>query len=82
MKGLTAERRIMKPATPDFTPAPPLALVAAGKPDPWLYIPGKTTHWVPVYVSNCPPARRLDAVKYALAREGYWVEECAVPRVS
>lgn len=72
----------MKPATPDFTPAAPLALVAAGKPDPWLYIPGKTTDWVPVYVSNCPPASRLDAVKRVLAQEGYWVEECAVPRVS
>ena len=72
----------MLPATPDFSPAPPLALVALGKPDPWIYIPGKMTQWVPVCVTNCPAARHLDAVIYALAREGYWVEECAVPRVS
>ena len=36
----------MQPATPDFSPAPPLALVAAGAPDPWIYIPGKMTQWV------------------------------------
>ena len=72
----------MPPATPEFTPAPQLALVAAGNPDPWMYIPGKMTSWSPVYVSNCPKDRRLDAVKYALTQEGYWVEECAVPRVS
>lgn len=72
----------MLPATPDFTPAAPLALVAAGKPDPWIYIPGKMSKWAPVYVTNCPAARRLDAIISALTREGYWVEECAVPRVS
>ena len=78
----------MLPATPDFSPAPPLALVAIGKPDPWIYIPGKMTQWAPVYVTNCPAvrrldgpaARRLDAVIYALAREGYWVEQCSSPR--
>lgn len=72
----------MLPAMPDFSPAPPLALVASGKPDPWIYIPGKMTHGAQVYVTNCPAARRLDAVICALTKEGYWVEECAVPRVS
>lgn len=70
----------MLPATPDFSPAPPLALVALGKPDPWIYIPGKMTQWAQVYVTNCPAARRLDAVIRALAREGYWVEQCSSPR--
>ena len=70
----------MPPATPDFTPAPPLALVAAGSPDPWMYIPGKMSRWAPVYVANCPKGHRLDAVILALTREGYWVEKCAKPR--
>ena len=70
----------MLPATPDFSTAPPLALVASGTPDPWLYIPGKMSKWVPVYVANCPATRRLDAVIYALTHEGYWVEQCSSPR--
>ena len=68
------------PTEPNFSPAPPLALVAAGTPDPWIYIPGKMSKWAPVYVANCPAARRLDAVICALAREGYWVEQCSSPR--
>ena len=72
--------RIMLPATPDFSPAPPLALVAAGTPDPWIYIPGKMSKWAQVYVTNCPAARRLDAVIRALTLEGYWVEQCSSPR--
>ena len=71
----------MLPATPDLTPAPPLALVASGTPDPWMYIPGKMSRWAPVYVANCPKDRRLGAVILALTREGYWVEKCAKPRV-
>ena len=70
----------MKPATPDFTPALPLALVAAGTPDPWVYIPGKMSRWAPVYVVNCPKDRRLDVVILELTREGYWVEKCTKPR--
>ena len=68
------------PSKPDFSPAPQLALVAAGKPDPWLYIPGKMSQWAPVYVTNCPATHRLDAIIYALVHEGYWVEQCSSPR--
>lgn len=70
------------PTKPDFSPAPPLALVASGKLGPWIYIPGKMTRWEPVYVANCPKDRRLDAVIFALTHEGYWVEKCAKPRVN
>ena len=72
------------PTKPEFAPAPQLALVVntydgAG---PWLYVPARATGWVPVFVSNCPPAYRMEALKQALRAEGFWVEECAAPRFS
>lgn len=73
-----------KPATPEFVPAMQLALVANTRngADPWLSVPARATGWVPVFVSNCPPARRMEAVKQALRAEGFWVEECSSPRFS
>lgn len=71
-----------KPSAPEFAPAMQLALVANTRngADPWLSIPAQGTGWVPVFVSNCPPAGRAEAVKQALRAEGFWVEECSSPR--
>ena len=73
-----------KPSAPEFVPAMQLALVAntCDSADPWLYVPARATGWVPVFVSNCPPARRMEALKQALRAEGFWVEECSSPRFS
>lgn len=73
-----------KPPAPEFAPAMQLALVASTRDgaDPWLSIPAQGTGWVQVFVGNCPPARRMEAVKQALRAEGFWVEECSSPRFS
>lgn len=73
-----------KPSTPEFVPAMQLALVAntRNSADPWVSIPARATGWVQVFVGNCPPAHRMEALKQALRVEGFWVEECSSPRFS
>lgn len=75
---------MLKPSAPEFAPAMQLALVAntRNSADPWVSIPARATGWVQVFVSNCPPAYRMEAVKQALRAEGFWVEECSSPRFS
>lgn len=71
-----------KPSAPEFAPAMQLALVAntRNSAHPWASIPARATGWVQVFVGNCPPARRMEALKQALRAEGFWVEECTAPR--
>ena len=71
-----------KPSAPEFAPAMQLALVAntRNSAHPGASIPARATGWVQVFVGNCPPARRMEALKQALRAEGFWVEECTAPR--
>jgi len=73
-----------KPAAPEFAPAMQLALVAntCDSAAPWVSVPARDAGWVQVFVGNCPPALRMEAVKQALRAAGFWVEECAAPSFS